>query len=365
MHVDTEQVLRPLARLRRRTSTRAKASPPRPPASSPAAGKPTSEHTYVAVSRAREQTQIYLAREDLGEQGFDTGAIERLAEKMQRSRAQQATITKQPAERNTGHEQTTDRPRQPQPATERTHPHEQEHEHDESLDPLRSHHHDRPDDDDLTSQDQSDQPHHDHDRVQSDAREQPAEQQPETNNAPVNIQHANPADIQLDTRDLGNIQLAYSTGLYDLQAHTGEPTYVLFGGWQTEQQLGFVAAVQAGDQTNVHISTEDRDGKDIQTELKDRIEQIIEHSQTNETTNTTDTVRENQPGLAELQLGEPALDQQAEIEPLEQEPQLAPEPEPVDRDSYIAQATQDTDREQTPEQDIDQDRDNDLGYGIE
>ncbi len=323
------------------------------------------EHAYVAVSRAREQTQIYVSREDLGEQGFDTGATERLAEKIKRTRAQQASITKQPAERNTGHEQTTDRPRQPQPATERTHPHEQEHEHDESLDPLRSHHHDRPDDDDLTSQDQSDQPHHDHDRVQSDAREQPAEQQPETNNAPVNIQHANPADIQLDTRDLGNIQLAYSTGLYDLQAHTGEPTYVLFGGWQTEQQLGFVAAVQAGDQTNVHISTEDRDGKDIQTELKDRIEQIIEHSQTNETTNTTDTVRENQPGLAELQLGEPALDQQAEIEPLEQEPQLAPEPEPVDRDSYIAQATQDTDREQTPEQDIDQDRDNDLGYGIE
>lgn len=29
------------------------------------------EHTYVAVSRAREQTQIYLAREDLGDQGLD------------------------------------------------------------------------------------------------------------------------------------------------------------------------------------------------------------------------------------------------------------------------------------------------------
>ena len=58
------------------------------------------EHTYVAVSRAREQTQIYLAREDLGEQGLDTDAIERLADRMQQSRAQEATITKQLADRD-------------------------------------------------------------------------------------------------------------------------------------------------------------------------------------------------------------------------------------------------------------------------
>jgi conjugative relaxase-like TrwC/TraI family protein len=58
------------------------------------------EHAYVTVSRAREQTQIYVSREDLGEQGFDTGAMERLAEKMKRSRAQEATITKQLADRD-------------------------------------------------------------------------------------------------------------------------------------------------------------------------------------------------------------------------------------------------------------------------
>jgi conjugative relaxase-like TrwC/TraI family protein len=58
------------------------------------------EHAYVAVSRAREQTQIYVSRENLGEQGFDTGAMERLAERMQRSRAQEATITKNLAGRN-------------------------------------------------------------------------------------------------------------------------------------------------------------------------------------------------------------------------------------------------------------------------
>jgi conjugative relaxase-like TrwC/TraI family protein len=58
------------------------------------------EHAYVTVSRAREQTQIYVSREDLGEEGLDTGAMERLAEKMKRSRAQEASITKQIADRN-------------------------------------------------------------------------------------------------------------------------------------------------------------------------------------------------------------------------------------------------------------------------
>jgi len=52
------------------------------------------EHMYVSLSRARERTDIYISREDLGEQGMDTGAIERLGERMARSRAQEATITK-------------------------------------------------------------------------------------------------------------------------------------------------------------------------------------------------------------------------------------------------------------------------------
>ena len=45
------------------------------------------EHMYVSLSRARERTDIYISREDLGEQGMDTGAIERLGERMARSRA--------------------------------------------------------------------------------------------------------------------------------------------------------------------------------------------------------------------------------------------------------------------------------------
>jgi conjugative relaxase-like TrwC/TraI family protein len=64
------------------------------------------ERAYVAVSRSREKTEIYAAREDLGEQGMDTGAIERLGEAMAESHAQQPSIATPAAERES---------RQPQP----------------------------------------------------------------------------------------------------------------------------------------------------------------------------------------------------------------------------------------------------------
>jgi hypothetical protein len=56
------------------------------------------ESTYVALSRARDQTDIYLSREDLGQDGPDPEAIGRLAQLMQQSHAQQATITREPAQ---------------------------------------------------------------------------------------------------------------------------------------------------------------------------------------------------------------------------------------------------------------------------
>lgn len=50
------------------------------------------ERAYVALSRARDRTDIYVSREDLGEQGMDAGAIERLGESLAESHAQQASI---------------------------------------------------------------------------------------------------------------------------------------------------------------------------------------------------------------------------------------------------------------------------------
>jgi conjugative relaxase-like TrwC/TraI family protein len=50
------------------------------------------ERAYVALTRARDRTDIYVSREDLGEQGMDAGAIERLGEAMSESHAQEPSI---------------------------------------------------------------------------------------------------------------------------------------------------------------------------------------------------------------------------------------------------------------------------------
>lgn len=46
----------------------------------------------MALTRACDRTDIYASREDLGEQGIDAGAIERVAEAMSESHAQEASI---------------------------------------------------------------------------------------------------------------------------------------------------------------------------------------------------------------------------------------------------------------------------------
>jgi ATP-dependent exoDNAse (exonuclease V) alpha subunit len=52
------------------------------------------ETSYVALTRARERTDIYTSREDLGHHGIDTAAIHRLAQRASRSNAQQASISR-------------------------------------------------------------------------------------------------------------------------------------------------------------------------------------------------------------------------------------------------------------------------------
>ncbi|MGP0101918.1 MAG: MobF family relaxase [Solirubrobacteraceae bacterium] len=61
------------------------------------------ERAYVALSRGRERTDIYVSREDLGEQGMDTGTIERLAEAISESHPKQASITTPLAEHDPTH----------------------------------------------------------------------------------------------------------------------------------------------------------------------------------------------------------------------------------------------------------------------
>jgi hypothetical protein len=52
------------------------------------------ERAYVALTRARERTDVYASRDDLGQQGIDSDAIGRLAERMSESGAQHASITR-------------------------------------------------------------------------------------------------------------------------------------------------------------------------------------------------------------------------------------------------------------------------------
>jgi ATP-dependent exoDNAse (exonuclease V) alpha subunit len=57
------------------------------------------EGAYVALSRARESTDIHVSREDLGEAGLDVGAIERLGNRMRESRAQEASVAREREDR--------------------------------------------------------------------------------------------------------------------------------------------------------------------------------------------------------------------------------------------------------------------------
>jgi hypothetical protein len=328
------------------------------------------EHAYVTVSRAREQTQIHVSREDLGEQGLDTGAIERLAERMQRSRAQEASITKQVAGR------------------------------DRANDP-RSHA--RPnDDDDPRPHDRTDRPSEDRAQTTPDPT---LHTQPTTGPAPTDIRVATPENIQVTTRDHGTVRLAH-TQVYDLHAITGEETYVLFGGWQTEKEQGFVAVTQTPRGTDTQTNREPRGDRPIETELVERVEQGIERVHSREQTPTQETstpatTREpeheqnherEQPAQLEPDessinhvldtIRDPGIEQadtepehaarsvaseQAGCEPEQSErPEQVERPEKPERDPYIEQAIQDAqDRQQAWEQGIDQDRDNDRGYGIE
>jgi conjugative relaxase-like TrwC/TraI family protein len=54
------------------------------------------ESAYVALTRAREQTNIYVSKDNLGAQGMNPKAIERLAERIEQSKAQEASITRDP-----------------------------------------------------------------------------------------------------------------------------------------------------------------------------------------------------------------------------------------------------------------------------
>jgi conjugative relaxase-like TrwC/TraI family protein len=57
------------------------------------------ERAYVALSRARQRTDVYVSREDLGEDGTHADLVERLAQRVSVSHAQRASVTRDAVER--------------------------------------------------------------------------------------------------------------------------------------------------------------------------------------------------------------------------------------------------------------------------
>jgi AAA domain/TrwC relaxase len=352
------------------------------------------EHAYVTVSRAREQTQIYLSREDLGEKGLDIGAVERLGEKMKHSRAQQATITKKTAERDetlapqaTLAQQTTEHDTPSQRASTGLDPHRSTRQQ-----PRRR----RIEDDRPIPRDQFDQSR---DKSAENAAPQPAAR---TNSnagpTPIDIRDAIPGEgVRITEREFGDIKIAH-TQAYDLHSYTGKQTYVLFGAWQTDTEQGFVIAADGANGPENHTHSEERREQNIAAELKDRVSQAIEQIHAREATtretNTHQKSRETNtpqkaitnetstpaPQPAQLEPGKTPHEQPAQLEPVEHDTDTArnqendtsrdhdrqPDHEPVGRDPYIEQAIQDArDRQQAWENGIDPDHDNDRGFGIE
>jgi ATP-dependent exoDNAse (exonuclease V) alpha subunit len=57
------------------------------------------ERAYVALSRARERTDVYVARDDLGHDGVDGDVVSRLAERVAVSHAQQPSVSRDQVQR--------------------------------------------------------------------------------------------------------------------------------------------------------------------------------------------------------------------------------------------------------------------------
>ena len=302
---------------------------------------------------------------------MDPSAIERLAERMQRSRAQEASITKEIAD----HDESLSAERNPakQATTAEQIAHHDEPDPSEidshrvtQRQPLRR----RIEDDYTIPRDQLDQTRDE--RAENAAPEPPLPQPPGFAPAPLDMRYATAADVQVAVHDLGEIRLAYSQ-LYDLHGYTGQETYVLFGGWQTNTEQGFVAVTHSPQGTDVQISREDRGEQNIETELAERIEKGIEHSHTREAPPqdaSSPQAHPEQPSEQPPQDNQsaqrdqtPQLDQPAQLEPAEHNSEQGKD---ADRDPYIQQAIQEAqDRQQAFEQGIEPDQDIDRGFGIE
>jgi hypothetical protein len=280
------------------------------------------EHAYVTVSRAREQTQIYVSREDLGEQGFDTGATERLADKIKRSRAQEATITNRLAQDRPAEPELTAEQRELQRSTEASQQHEP--------------------------------PHRTHEPTVPQSNETPS---------PSNTTQATTSEIDEMLQARRGRQFEWEraidvdrSGDVDEQAREAEAIEHLAEHLRNEGAGEATITKEIAKQTAGREADLERNTQ-AQAEHERYIDKILERQ------------RQRQRLLDEEHRANQTKDagrDPAQPEPSNPGPDHQPECERVERDPYIEQAIQEErDRQQAFEQEIERDRDNDLGFGIE
>ncbi len=280
------------------------------------------EHAYVTLSRAREQTQIYVSREDLGEQGFDTGAMERLAEKMKRSRAQQATITNNLAQ---------DRPAEPeltaecQPELERSTEAAQQH----------------------------GPPHRTHKPTVPQSHETPS---------PSNATQATTSEIDEMLQARRGRQFEWESAIdvdrsgdvdeqaAEIQAIEHLAEHLRNEGVSEATITKEIAKQTAGREADLERNTQ------AQADHERYIDKVLEQQRQR-------LLDEEQ---QQMNQAKDADRDPAQPEPSDPVPDHQPEREQVERDPYIEQAVQEErDRQQAFEQDISRDRDNDRDMGFE
>jgi conjugative relaxase-like TrwC/TraI family protein len=77
------------------------------------------------------------------------------------------------------------------------------------------------------------------------------------NELAIQIQGPDRREVTVDTREFGDLRLAYAQHVYKAQGRTVDEAFVLMGGWQTDRERAYVALTRARDRTDIYVARED------------------------------------------------------------------------------------------------------------
>ncbi|MGO9247577.1 MAG: hypothetical protein ACLP7W_03165 [Solirubrobacteraceae bacterium] len=339
------------------------------------------EHMYVSLSRARERTDIYISREDLGEQGMDTGAIERLGERMARSRAQEATITKDVAEPTAGPEPDTPARAAEQPAQIEADTHAMP---ERVVEPPEPEHSPEPSPQQEAPPQTIDHPERERSAEPSSQHEPPAENadHPQRQHSAEASQHHEPPDqtaeptVQqsAETRTPSNATQGSESEIQEvLKARQArqfdwQRTIDVDRSGDINEQAREVETIEhLAEQLRREGASEATITQQIATQTAGREADLERNTQAQrEHERHIDKVLDQQrQRLLDSEVPREADREQELDRSTDHEPSATPEPD-AGRDPYIEQAIQEArERQESWERGIDLDRDNERGYGIE